>query len=211
MKQINRIILIIVAILITAGVGFISLKEIEKRRIRSDVKKGALLIDQEFHQWNICEDNSPTEVTLFLRNKSESKIQGNIVFSATLSRKGLEEKFLNEFVNCYGEQRLKRELKEKMAERKNIGRLEAIYNFLMRGKQLSHGQKYELIPGKGGELVGILGSEADEILRIEAYKFKFRKKILLQPGELVRIDHPEAIPLNERGHLLDVAIEDIEF
>lgn len=77
----------------------------------------------------------------------------------------------------------------------SIGRLQGIYDYLQRGNKLLPGQKYE--PSV---------QVADE-----DYSFRFRKHVYLKPGEIIKIDHQEQIPFKERGNLLSVKIENIEF
>lgn len=160
MKVIRRSFLGVLVIVIIVGIGLALFKKIQEQRIMKMISNGHVTIDQEMHEWDICKDNSPVKIEMYIRNNGQYRIIGTLVFSATLSRKGLEEKFLREFIDCYGEERLKKEMKEEVAKKGSIGRLEAVYNYLLRGSQLTQGQDYE--PSK---------SKIDN----KDYAFKFRK------------------------------------
>lgn len=191
MKIVKRVFLGILSIAIIVGISLALFKRVQKQRILNIVRSGHVMVDQEIHEWNVCESNSPVRIKMYVRNTSEYKITGNLVFSTTLSRKGLEERFLRALVNCFGEENLKRE----GIETGSTGRAQAIYNYIMRGKKLPQGQGYE----PSTENVD------------KDYTFKFRKQLLLGPGEIFKVEHEEQIPLNERGYLLTVKIENIEF
>jgi hypothetical protein len=195
MKIIKRVSLSIIAITIIVGIVLVLLKMREEQRMLEVVKSGQVVIDQVIRDWNVCTGNVPVKIQLYVRNNVDHKITGNLVFLVTLSRKGLEEKFIREVINCDGEERLKREMAEEIAQKGSIGRAEGIYNYLLRGKKLLPGQKYEPYT-----------KIADK-----DYSFRFRQQIFLNPGELIKIDHEEQIPFNERGNLLSVKIENIEF
>jgi hypothetical protein len=195
MKIIKRVFLSIVAIAIIVGIGLVLLKMIQEQRILKMVRSGQVVVDQVMHDWNVCKGNVPVKIELYVRNNGDHKITGNLVFLATLSRKGLEEQFIKEVINCDGEERLKREMAEEISQKGSIGRAEGIYNYLLRGKKLLPGQKYE----------------PSTKIADNDYSFRFRQQIFLNPGELIKIDHEEQIPFNERGNLLSVKIENIEF
>jgi len=193
-KVIKRILLGLLSIAIVAGIGLTLLMKLEEHRSLKMISDGHITIDQEMHEWSICSDNSPVKITMYVRNSGNYKISGTLVFSATLSKKGLEEKFLREFIDCYGEERLKNEFKEEIAKKGTIGRLEAVNNYLLRGRQLPQGQSYE-----------------PTITEDKGYDFKIRKRLLIEPGQILKIDHEEQVPLNVRGYLLALKVETIEY
>lgn len=195
MKTIKRIFLVIIVAVIIFGIGFLLFKKVQEHQIMKVVKSGHVIIDQELHDWNVCKDNSPIKLEMYVRNNSEYKITGKLVFLTTLSRKGLEKDFLEELINCYGEERVKKDIKEMIAKKQKIGKFQAVYDYILRGRQLPEGQEYEPIKNDGNK----------------DYIFKFRKQVLLQPGEILKIDHEENIPLNERGGILTIKAGDIEF
>jgi len=195
MKIIKRVLVSGLTIVIVVGVGLALYKKIQEQQMIKMVRSGQVMIDQVMHEWNVCKDNGPVEIKMYVRNNGDHTITGNLVFLVTLSRKGLEEQFIRAVIKCDGEERLKREMADEIAQKGSIGRAQGIYNYLQRGNKLLPGQKYE--PST---------KVADN-----DYSFRFRKQIYLKPGELIKIDHEEQIPFNERGNLLSVKIENIEF
>jgi hypothetical protein len=196
MKAIKRVFLVVLSVAIIAGIILVLYKKLQEQRILNIVSSGQVTIDQEMHDWGVCKYNRPVKIEMYVRNNGQYQINGTLVFSASLAREGLEEKFVRKFIDCYGEEKLKKEMAEEIAKKGSLGRLEAVYNYLLRGKQLPQGQNFE--PSE---------SEMDN----KDYAFKFRKQILIYPGEIFKIDHEEQIPLNARGHILTVKIENIEF
>jgi len=196
MNAIKRILLGLLIIAIIVGIGLALFNNLQERRMMKMLRDGQVTIDQEIHDWRICNDNSPVKIDMFVRNSGQYQIAGTLVISGTLSKKGLEKKFLREFIDCYGEERLKKEITEEIAKKGSNGWLAAVYNYLLRGSQLAPGQDYEPIESKA--------EDTD-------YTFKFRKQIRIRPGEILKTEHEEQLPFNVRGHLLKVKIENIEF
>lgn len=199
MKIIKRVLVSVLVIAIVVGIGLAIYIKIQEQQIMKMVKSGQIMIDQEMHDYMVrCEDFGPVRIEMYIRNNSDHTINGNLVFLVTLSRKGLEEQFIKEIIKCSykgDEEKLKREMAEVIAQKGSIGRAQGIYNYLQRGNKLLPGQKYE---------------PSTEIADND-YSFRFRKQIYLKPGELIKIDHEEQIPLNERGNLLSIKIDKIEF
>ncbi len=196
MKAIKRLFLGVLISALLIGMGWNLLKRIQEHRVMTMINNGQVIIDQEMHDWGICNDNAPVKIKMYVRNQGQYKITGTLVFSATLSKKGLDGEFLEKFIDCYGEERLKKEMKEEISNKGSLNRLDAVYNYLLRGKQFPQGQNFE--PSN---------SKIDD----KDYTFKFRKQIPIYPGEIIKIDHEEQIPLNVRGHLLSIKLESIEF
>src|SRR4030042_5405583 len=182
MKITKRVFVIVLTITIVVGIGLALYKKIQERQMMKMVRSGQIMIDQVMHDWNICENNSPVEIKMYVRNNGDHTITGNLVFLVTLSRKGLEEQFIREIISCGGEERTKREMADEIAQKGSIGRAQGIYNYLLRGNKLLPGQKYE----------------PSEKVANNDYSFRFRKQIFLNPDELIKIDHEEQIPFNER-------------
>ena len=195
MKITKRVFVSVLTIAIVVGIGLASYKKIQEQQMMKMVRSGQVMIDQARHDWNICQNNSPVRIEMYIRNNGDHTITGNLVFLVTLSRKGLEEQFIREIISCGGEERTKREMADEIAQKGSIGRAQGIYNYLLRGNKLLPGQKYE----------------PSEKVANNDYSFRFRKQIFLNPGELIKIDHEEQIPFNERGNLFSIKIDNIEF
>src|SRR4030043_2079222 len=104
MKITKRVFVSVLTIAIVVGIGLASYKKIQEQQIMKMVKSGQIMIDQVMHDWNICENNSPVEIKMYVRNNGDHTITGNLFFLVTLSRKGLEEQFIREIIGCGGEE-----------------------------------------------------------------------------------------------------------
>jgi hypothetical protein len=169
--------------------------KIHQQRMLDIVRNGHIMIDQEIHNWDFKHGGKPLKVTMYIRNNGKYKVAGNLVFSATSSKKGLEKQFLKEAVNIYGEAELRKYVKEKIDNGEN-GKYAATYNYIIRGKKLAQGEEYEPVKTKANE---------------EDYTFKFREYVSIKPGEIIQLDHDQEIPLSEAGFLLNIKIDNIEF
>ncbi len=158
------------------------------------VRGGKVMVEQEIHSWNMCPENTPVNLVLYLRNTARERIAGTAVMTVAIARNGLEEHFMTELVGCFGEERLAEDIGKEM-ERGNPGRLAAIWNYLGRGKRLPPGAAYEPVTGKAGE--GI-------------YTLTFRKALTLGPGETAQLMQNLAIPVGERGGALTARVTDLE-
>lgn len=184
----------IIILILVAGIIFkIKLKE---HKMLKSITAGHVVIDQELHKWKLCEKKDSVNIELFIRNKGNYQIVGNIVFKGSLDMKGLEERFIRDFIDCYSEETLRRGIKADMDKGDDDGRMMAVHNYIVRGKRLPQDKEYEVIPGKIEE---------------DKYDFRFRQYISVKPGEVLRVKHEQQIPLNSQGGILAVKIETIEF
>ncbi len=158
------------------------------------VRSGKVAVEQEIHSWNICPENTPTNLVLYLRNTGRERIAGTAVVTVAIARSSLEERFMTELIDCFGEERLAEDIEKEM-ERGDPGRLAAIWNYLGRGKRLPQGAAYEPVIGKAGEGV---------------YTVTFRKALTLAPGETAQLMQNLAIPVSERGGALTARVTDLE-
>lgn len=185
---------------VIGAVGFVLFKKTQEHRILNIVREGQIVIDQEFHEWGVegKGDDLPVKIEMYIRSKSRYRIAGTLVFLVTLSGKGIEEQFINEAINAFGEEKLRKEIKEEIDKGKIAAgsKFRAIYNYIDRGRQLAQGEEYEPVATKDVE---------------EDYTFKFRKQVSLNSGEIIKLDHMQLVPPREKGFLLDVKIESIEF
>ena len=77
-------------------------------------------------------------------------------------------------------------------------KFKAVYNYILRGKSLATGTDFEPIPIEQG------GEEEED------YKFKFRKHVSINSGEIIKIEHKQQLPLKAIGYILTIKIEGIE-
>jgi hypothetical protein len=158
------------------------------------VRSGRVAVEQIIHSWNMCPENQPVNLVLYLRNTGRERIAGTAVVTVAIARNSLEERFMTELIDCFGEERLAEDIGKEM-ERGDPGRLAAIWNYLARGKRLPPGQAYEPVTGKAGDGV---------------YMVTFRKEVSLGPGETAQLVQNLAIPIDERGGALTVKVTDLE-
>ncbi len=158
------------------------------------VRSGKVTVEQEIHTWNMCPENSPVNLVLYLRNKGRERVVGTAVVTVSIARNGLEERFMTELIDCFGEERLAEDIGKEM-ERGDAGRLTAIWNYLGRGKRLPPDAVYEPVTGKaeGG-----------------VYTLNFRKAVTLGSGETAQLVQNLAIPVGERGGPLTAKVTDLE-
>lgn len=170
-------------------------KKHRQRQVVDSVRAGKVVVEQEMHRWNVCEKDMPVDLSLYIRNRGEHRVEGSAVVTVSLNREGMEEGFIRELTDCYGEERLLEDIRNEL-EKGEAGRLSSIRNYIMRGKRLPEGKGYEPVPGD---------------LKEKTYAFTLRKPVSLGPGELalVRLDQP--VPVGERGGVLSARINTIEF
>lgn len=166
-----------------------------KSRAADTVRQGKVVIEQETHKWNVCENDKPVSLTMFIRNKGETRVEGNATIMVTLNREGLEEGFVTELLGCFDEEQLMEDINNEL-EKGEAGRLVAIKNYLERGKKLPDGKGFEPVPGTQEE---------------KSYTFTFNSAIALTPGEVVMIKHDQQVPVGERGGVLTAKVKSIEF
>ncbi len=158
------------------------------------VRNGKVTVEQAIHSWNMCPENTPVNLVLYLRNTGRDRVAGTAVVTVTIARNGLDEHFMTELTDCFGEERLAEDIGKEMA-RGDPGRLAAIWNYLGRGKRLPQGAAYEPVTGKAGDGV---------------YTVNFRKVLMFGPGETAQLVQNLAIPVGERGGPLTVKVTDLE-
>lgn len=158
------------------------------------VRSGKVAVEQEIHTWNMCPENTPVNLVLYVRNTGRERIVGTAVVTVAVARNGLEERFMTDLVDCFGEERLAEDIGKEMAQG-DPGRLAAIWNYLARGKRLPPGAAYEPVTGKAGDGV---------------YTVTFRKPVTLGPGEAAQLMQNLAIPIGERGGPLTAKVTDLE-
>jgi len=186
--------LFLILVITFTGVAVLRQKY-RKTRVADTVKQGKIVIEQETHTWNVCENDKPVAISFYIRNKGETRVEGNAAVMVSLNREGLEEGYITELLSCYDEEQLVEDIRNEM-EKGEAGRLEAINNYLTRGKKLPEGKGFEPVPGKPEE---------------KSYTFTFRRNLALEPGEVVMIRHDQQVPVGERGGVLTAGVKSIEF
>jgi hypothetical protein len=176
-------------------IGYLSLKVIQQYRIHKVVKDGQVEIDQQNHEWNVCNDKLPT-FQIFVRNNSDLKVFGNLVFSVMISNKGLEQNFMDENIKCYGKDFIINDYLDKERRGVQLCRLKSLINYIERGQKLQ--DKFDYEPYEEGKTD-------------KEYNFKIHHYISLKRGEILRIETEQPVPVDRRGGLTKIVIEDITF
>ncbi len=182
----------IVFVLLTAAL--VAIGRHRQTAMAESVRSGKVMVEQEIHTWNMCPENSPVNLVLYLRNTGRERVAGTAVVTVAITRNGMEERFMNELIDCFGEERLAEDIGKEMA-RGDPGRLAAIWNYLGRGRRLPQRAAYEPVTGKAGD---------------GAYTVSFRKPLTLGPGETTQLVQNLAIPVGERGGALTAKVTDLE-
>ncbi|MGD0277293.1 MAG: hypothetical protein ABSB79_14775 [Syntrophales bacterium] len=191
----SRSLVVILSIIVLALIGYLSFKETKDYIINTVVKDGQVKIDQQFHEWNICNDKLP-KFQIFVRNNSDLKVFGNLKFLVLISNKGLEKNFMDEVINCAGTDFIKNDYLNRKRMGVDIGRLRPLINYIERGSKLQNSYDYE---------------PYDERKTEKEYNFKFQQCVSLKPGGILKIETEKQIPVNIRGGVTKIIIEDITF
>lgn len=186
--------LFLVLVIVFTGVAVLRVNYTKSRAVDT-VKQGKVVIEQETHKWNVCENDKPVSLTMYIRNKGEARVEGNATVMVSLNREGVEEGFITELLGCFDEEQLMEDIRNEL-EKGEAGRLEAIKNYLERGKKLPEGKSFEPAPGTPEE---------------KSYTFTFMRPLALAPGEVVMIRHDQQVPVGERGGVLSAKVRSIEF
>lgn len=95
------LILIVIAILVLAFIGYISFIKIKEYRIARVVKNGQIVIDKAEHDWGIIKSSisnglyfKPVTIEMYIRNTSQYNVEGGLVFFVVLNSNGLEQEYL---------------------------------------------------------------------------------------------------------------------
>lgn len=186
--------LFLVLVVVFTGVAVLRVNYTKSRAVDT-VKQGKLVIEQETHKWNVCENDKPVSLTMYLRNTGDVRVEGTATVMVSLNREGMEEGFITELLGCFEEEQLLEDINNEL-EKGEAGRLVAIKNYLERGKKLPEGKGFEPVPGKPEE---------------KSYTFTFRRNLALEPGEVVMIRYDQQVPVGERGGVLTAGVKSIEF
>ncbi len=196
MKSIKKILLAILVIALVVYSAIVISNQQKQSKMISAIENNELVIDQTIHEWHIDKE-MPLNIELYVRNSSEYLINGNLVFLVTLSKKGLEEKFMKKMIDRFGQEELIVLIKKRLDEDKAM-RFKALYNYILRGNKLKKGEEYEPV-------------EFEDKNKSADYTFKFRQYVSIKPGEIIKINHNQQLPLAETGYVLSVDINTIEF
>jgi hypothetical protein len=188
MAILKRIVIIVVILLLVVPIGYFSFVKFREFQTARVVRDNKILIDQEYHEW-ILDPDALLKINVYIRNTSQYLVTGKLIFFVTLEGKGLEESFIDKVIEYVGDKSLLNEVRKS-------GRGKAIQSYIIRGKKLAQGIKYETIAEKERE---------------PDYTFNFRYPVSLKPGELVQITHEQQIPPVKSGYLVKINIKGIEF
>ena len=141
-----------------------------------------IVIEQEWHDWKVHADrpDKPVSMTLFVKNQSQSSIDGTARFKIELNTSELEAKFIESLVGLTSEEAVL-ELKDPDSKWK------AIQDYVKRGNRLLDGHDYEKIDG----------SDKNYTTMISTY-------LRLEPGESKRLELEFMIPPAYRGYALSI-------
>jgi hypothetical protein len=191
MKRLTVTFLLLLAIVVLAALASVFFFKFKEYQMTQAVKKNAVVIDQEFHEWNLVSmDHADDSVlmTLYVRNTGPISITGNLIFVATLNKLGLEESFIRGVMRVVREDKL---------NNPQTARGRAIKAYLDRGKRLEQGREFEPVL--------YVGSVPPP------YSFTFRASVDIEPGEVAKLTRSEQIPPNQSGYLLRLSVAGIEF
>jgi hypothetical protein len=176
--------------------GVYLLYKINKEQQMSNVVNvGQIVLDQTIHTWDVNEDK--LLINMFIRNTSDYRIKGNLVFRVTLGKEGIEKDYLNKVIDVCSVKALKETLKKRIQEGSTNPKYHVLYNYLNRGMKLPKGYDFEPLP------VSDLGKND--------YIFKFRKRVSINAGEIIQLEHEQDLPPVETGYLFTIKMVGIEF
>ena len=200
-------------------------KNLEGRQFRGVVKSGQIVIDEQRHWWDFGENSIGIE--MYLRNKGEDSVNGTLVFEVTLDGQGLEERWIQQFIDEYSSSNHKlfrtvlgRILSGKGPEKdvptkgfREILLTEDALISLFNNEKTKWSLRFPSIISyidRGKTLPD--GKDYEPVVQEQAsYRFKFRKDVSLRPGELIDLMHTQPIPPSKEGFLFDLKLERIEF
>ncbi len=146
-----------------------------------------IVIDQEWHDWEVHRDRSdrPVTIQLFIRNQSKTLIDSTVRFKVELDSSALEAKFIDALISITDEFRF-------LENHGGNPRSKAIASYVKRGKTLADGDDHE----------PILNPD------LENYTTVISSYVHLRPGESTKLEFEAVIPPAHRGHALSISLID---
>ena len=191
----NKTILVVILVIATATISFLlgsSWKDLTTRK----VPVGSFAIIQEVHQWSIpaggdAEDAATTpkllSISAWIKNVSDSDINGPIEWEITLDPSGIEEEYLRELENIYKAEELI------ASSPNNSPKSRAISSYFARGQRFIDGLDYEPL---------------DEPLK-EKYSTTVQTDLELIKGETKMVNVEATIPPVFSGFLVSIKQKEI--
>ena len=191
----NKTILVVILVIATATISFLlgsSWKDLTTRK----VPVGSFAIVQEVHQWSIPAggdaEDAPTSpkllsISAWIKNVSDSDINGPIEWEITLDPSGIEEEYLRELENIYKAEELI------ASSPNNSPKSRAISSYFARGQRFIDGLNYEPL---------------DEPLK-EKYSTTVQTDLELIKGETKMVNVEATIPPVFSGFLVSIKQKEI--
>ena len=191
----NKTILVVILVIATATISFLlgsSWKDLTTRK----VPVGSFAIVQEVHQWSIptggdAKDAATTpkllSISAWIKNVSDSDINGPIEWEITLDPSGIEEEYLRELENIYKAEELI------ASSPNNSPKSRAISSYFARGQRFIDGLDYEPL---------------DEPLK-EKYSTTVQTDLELIKGETKMVNVEATIPPVFSGFLVSIKQKEI--
>lgn len=184
-----------------AGLYLYKTQTLKERRalLTKAVPQGGVVVEDESHYWKVRPRNesfTALEVELFIENKSEVPIVGNLVFTAEILDNGIDREWMDAFIDValkdgFTSEQLQSDEFAKMARQKS----QAIATYLKRGRKFLPNHQYEPI----------------DSMKQGQFTFSFRKPVSLKPNEVQRIVHKPDFPYGKMGYYLNTKVTGIEF
>jgi len=167
--------------------------------VSAAIQRGEVVIDGESHKWKLLSLDAPyepLEFELFVRNKSDYLVAGDLVFNVEADDRGFEEEWITTAIETLRKAGFLIEQLKSEEFAQTGPKAKAIQNYIKRGKKLAPGLDYEPMPKTKPDF---------------SYSFSFRRKVFLKSGEVTRITHKQDIPHKITGLALKAKVIAIEF